>query len=89
MRGGSPPDEAEDGRTLTMLVFSYRIGGVDYECSQDITEMRDVVDATHVRAGFPCYGALPARQSAKQHRGGEEWTGLRDRLPSAAFFDDP
>ncbi len=31
--------EAEDGRTLTMLLFSYRIGGVDYECSQDITAM--------------------------------------------------
>jgi len=31
--------EAEDGRTLTMLLFSYRNGGVNYECSQDITDM--------------------------------------------------
>jgi hypothetical protein len=46
--------EAEDGRTLTMLLFSYRNGGVDYECSQDITDMPGVVDVTQIRAGFPC-----------------------------------
>ena len=47
--------EAKDGRTLTLLLFiSYRIAGVDYECSQDITAMRDVVNAGEVRAGFPC-----------------------------------
>jgi hypothetical protein len=34
--------EAVDGRTLTMLMFNYRIAGVNYECSQDITGMRDV-----------------------------------------------
>ena len=37
--------EAVDGRTLTMLMFNYRIAGVNYECSQDITGMRDVVAA--------------------------------------------
>ena len=46
--------DAEDGRTLSMLLFEYRIGGVDYECSQDITDMGEVVDATQVRPGFPC-----------------------------------
>src|ERR1700685_4595132 len=46
--------EAKDGRTLTMLLFSYRIGGVDYESSQDITAIREVVNAAEVRAGFPC-----------------------------------
>ena len=46
--------EAEDGRTLTMLLYNYRIAGVDYECSQDITDMDEVVDAAQVRAGFPC-----------------------------------
>src|SRR5271165_7026973 len=46
--------EADDGRTLTMLLYNYRIAGVDYECSQDITLLREVVDAAQVRAGFPC-----------------------------------
>jgi len=25
--------EAKDGHALTMLIYSYRIGGVDYECA--------------------------------------------------------
>src|SRR5580692_518219 len=43
-----------EGRTLTMLLYEYRIGGVDYECTQDVTRMQDVVDVTAIRAGFPC-----------------------------------
>ena len=31
--------EAEDGRTLTMLIYSYRIGGVNYDCSQDVPSL--------------------------------------------------
>src|SRR5579871_2283486 len=42
--------ETTDGRTLTLLEYSYRIGGADYECSQDITTMLDVVDPVSVRA---------------------------------------
>jgi hypothetical protein len=80
---------AEDGRTLTMLLYSYRIAGVDYESSQDITDMRDVVDPTQVRAGFPC--------SIRYQPGGpqnsivvaEEWSGLRMGLPVLPFYDDP
>jgi hypothetical protein len=81
--------EAEDGRTLTMLLYSYRIAGVDYESSQDITDMRDVVDPVQVRAGFPC--------SIRYQPGGpqnsivvaEEWSGLRMGLPVLPFYDDP
>ena len=29
----------DDGRTLTMLEYSYRSAGVEYECSQDITDI--------------------------------------------------
>jgi len=80
---------AEDGRTLTMLLYSYRIAGVDYESSQDITDMRGVVDATQVRAGFPC--------SIRYQPGGpqnsivvaEEWSGLRMGLPVLPIYDDP
>ena len=45
---------AEDGRTLTMLLYGYRIGGVDYECTQDVSTILNVVDVATVRAGFPC-----------------------------------
>jgi len=76
-------------RTLTMLLYKYRIGGVDYESSQDITELLSRVDASQVRAGFPC--------SARYHPGypqnsivvSEEWSGLREGLPVLPGFEDP
>ncbi len=81
--------DAKDGRTLTMLLFSYRIAGVDYECSQDITAMRDVVNASEVRAGFPCTVRYQPGNPYNSIVVGEGWTGLRERIPQLPSFDDP
>jgi hypothetical protein len=80
---------AEDGRTLTMLLFSYRVGGVDYECSQDITDMRGVVDAAQVRAGFPCTVRSQPGNPQNSIVVAEEWSGLRIGLPVLPIYDDP
>jgi hypothetical protein len=80
--------EAEDGRTLTMLVYSYRIGGVDYESSQDITDMRGVVDAAEVRAGFPCSARYLPGSPQNSIVVAEEWTGLRAGLPVLRAFEE-
>jgi len=79
---------AEDGRTLTMLLFSYRIAGVNYECSQDITDMRDVVDAAQVRVGFPCTARYQPGNSQNSLVVAEGWTGLRAGLPVLRAFED-
>lgn len=81
--------KAEDGRTLTMLLFNYRIAGVDYECSQDITAMRGVVDAAQVRAGFPCSVRYQPGNPQNSIVVAEGWTGLREGLPQLLAFDDP
>jgi hypothetical protein len=81
--------EAEDGRNLTMLLFSYRIGGVDYECSQDITDMAEVVDAAQVRAGFPCTVRYQPGNPQNSIVVAEGWTGLRAGLPQFPVFEDP
>jgi len=73
--------QAEDGRALTMLVFSYRIAGVDYECSQDITAMRDIVDPANVRVGYPCTIRYLQRNPQNSIVIAEEWSGLRSNLP--------
>lgn len=73
--------QATDGRTLTMLVYNYRIGGVDYECSQDITALRETVDPAEVRAGFPCSVRYQQRNPQNSIVISEEWTGLRANLP--------
>jgi hypothetical protein len=81
--------EAEDGRTLTMLLYNYRIAGVDYECSQDITDMDEVVDAAQVRAGFPCSVRYQPGNAQNSIVVAEEWTGLRAGLPVLPVYDDP
>lgn len=81
--------EAKDGRTLTMLLFNYRIAGVNYECSQDITAMREVVNAAEVRAGFPCTVRYQPGNPQNSIVVGEGWTGLRERLPQLPSFENP
>ncbi len=81
--------DAKDGRTLTMLLFNYRIAGVDYECSQDISALREVVAVAEVRAGFPC---TVRYQPGNPHNSivvAEGWSGLREGLPQLPSFDDP
>jgi hypothetical protein len=81
--------DAEDGRTLSMLLFEYRIGGVDYECSQDITDMGEVVDATQVRPGFPCTVRYQPGSPQNSIVVAETWSGLRIGLPVLPTYDDP
>jgi len=84
-----PGPKEETGRILTMLVFSYRIGGVDYECSQDITDMSEVVDVATVRVGFPCSVRYQPGNPQNSIVVAEEWTGLRVGLPVLPVFEDP
>jgi hypothetical protein len=79
----------EDGRTLTMLLYSYRIGGVDYECSQDITQMSSVVDPAQVRAGFPSTVRYQPGNPQNSIVVAEEWSGLRAGLPVLPVFENP
>jgi len=78
----------EPGRTLTMLLYSYRISGVNYESSQDITDMGDVVDAAEVRAGFPCSARYQPGNPQNSIVVAEEWSGLRAGLPVWPAFED-
>ncbi len=80
---------AEPARTLTMLMFSYHIGGVDYECSQDITALKNVVDSAQVRAGFPCSARYQPGNPQNSIVVAEEWSGLRMGLPVLPTYDDP
>jgi hypothetical protein len=76
-------------RTLTMLLYSYRIGGVDYESSQDVTDLLSVADAAQVRAGFPCSARYQPGHPQNSIVVAEEWSGLRAGLPVFPEFDDP
>jgi len=72
--------EAEDGRTLTMLLYNYRIGGVKYECSQDITTLTGVVDPRRLQLGFPCSVRYQPGNPQNSIVAAEHWSGLRAGL---------
>jgi hypothetical protein len=72
-----------------MLLFNYRIAGVDYECSQDITAMGDIVNPANVRAGFPCSVRYQPGNPQNSIVVAEGWTGLREGIPQLPVFDDP
>ena len=71
----------EDGRPLTMLEYSYRSAGVDYECSQDVSTLLTVVDPEQVRAGFPCTVRYQPGNPQNSIVLAESWSGLRSSLP--------
>jgi hypothetical protein len=72
-----------------MLIYSYRIGGVDYECAQDLTNIRGMEDAAHVRAGFPCTVRYQPGNPQNSIVVAEEWSGMREGLPVLPAFEDP
>lgn len=78
----------EDGRPLTMLMYEYRIGGVDYEASQDITLMGDVVTVAHVRLGFPCSVRYQPSNPENSIVVAEGWSGLRKTIPVVAWLEE-
>jgi hypothetical protein len=81
--------DAAEGLRLTMLHFSYRIGGVDYECSQDITALRDNLDIAQIRSGFPCSVRYQPGHPQNSIVAAEGWTGMRMGRPMRPVFERP
>ncbi len=81
--------DGEDGRRLTLLLFNYRIGGVEYECSQDITNMAEVVDPRRIQLGLPCSVRYQPGNPQNSIVVAERWTGLREGLPVLPEYDPP
>lgn len=79
------PDK--DGQPATYLLYEYRIGGVDYECSQEITHMGSTLDSDHIRAGFPCSVRYQPGNPQNSIVVAEGWSGLRVKLPLYPPFD--
>ena len=72
---------SEDGRKLTMLLYEYRMGGVDYQCNQDVTDMLTQIDVSAIRAGFPCSVRYQPGNPQNSIVVSEKWSGLRASLP--------
>jgi hypothetical protein len=81
--------KTEPARTLTMLMYSYHNGGVDYECSQDITALLPVLDLALIRPGFPCSARYQPGNPQNSIVVAEDWTGIRMGLPPQHVYEDP
>jgi hypothetical protein len=79
----------EDGRKLTMLLYSYHLAGVDYECSQDITLIQNVLDLAQIRAGFPCSVRYQPGNPHNSIVVAEDWSGIRTGLRVLPVYEDP
>lgn len=78
--------ESDDRGVRTMLIFSYRIAGVEYQCSQDISGILSAQDATQVKIGLPCSVRYQPGKPQDSIVIAEEWCGLRAGLPDLPVF---
>ena len=81
--------EGEGGAPAQMLVYNYRISGVDYECSQDVTTLDELLKEHRVRAGFPCSVRYQPGNAQNSIVIAEGWSGLREGLPLLPSYENP
>jgi hypothetical protein len=60
-----------------LLIYSYDVGGVSYEASQDVTHLRQIVDIESCRLGLPSSIRYDPRNPGNSIVVSEAWTGLR------------
>jgi hypothetical protein len=77
-------DAYESGRPegMQLILYKYEIAGVSYECSQDITHLKDLIHITDIRVGFPCSVRYNTHQPENSIVIAENWIGLRDTANS-------
>jgi hypothetical protein len=72
--------EEESGHPggLQLILYKYEIAGVVYECSQDVSALKNFLDIYECRLGFPCSIRYDAHQPENSIVVAENWTGLRE-----------
>ncbi len=69
---------AENGAgTLQLLIYQYDVAGVQYEASQDITNLRPFVDLHTCRIGLPASIKYDPQNPGNSIVISEGWSGLR------------
>ena len=81
----------ESGRPngMQLILYKYEAAGVVYECSQDVTMLRHLVNIYDCRLGFPRLGALRSAQPWQLVDCRRSWSGLRDTANSVPLHGAP
>jgi hypothetical protein len=69
--------EVKGAGTSQFIVYSYEIGGVSYEASQDITHLRQFVDVNSCKLGLATSVRYNPQNPGDSIVIAEEWKGLR------------
>ena len=67
------PRDKEEG--VIVLIYKYRISGVEYECAQDLSAVRDEVG--EIRIDLPVHVKYDGRNPGNSIVWSEVWSGLR------------
>jgi hypothetical protein len=76
------PDEPDHPREIRFVLYKYEIGGVVYECSQEVTALRDFVNPAELRLSFPCSVRYDTHRPENSIVVAENWSGLRTTAES-------
>ncbi len=87
----SDVDAEESGRAdgMQLILYKYEIAGVVYECSQDVTHLKDYVNIYECRLSFPCSVRYDPHVPSNSIIVAEEWNGLRDTANSVPLHGVP
>jgi len=66
-----------DSGELQLLIYQYDVAGVSYEASQDVTNLRHMVDLHTCRVGLPASIKYDPTNPVNSIVVAENWTGLR------------
>lgn len=81
----------ESGRPngMQLILYKYEAAGVVYECSQDVTMLRHLVNIYDCRLGFPASVRYDPHNPGNSLIVAETWSGLRDTANSVPLHGNP
>ena len=82
-----------EGEPIQLLNYQYDVAGVSYECSQDVTNLREFIDLHSCRLGLPASIKYDPHNPGNSILISEEWSGVRKAPISmsrrASQFSEP
>jgi hypothetical protein len=71
--------DAEGNGAAQLVIYTYDVGGVAYEASQDVTTLRQWVDLHTCRIGLPASIKYDPKHPGNSIVISESWSGLRKK----------
>jgi hypothetical protein len=67
----------DDHKSATVLIYHYDVAGVSYECSQEVTYLRPLINLHSCRLGLPTSVRYDPQNPGNSLVVSERWMGLR------------